>query len=318
MKTEILGDRLDGPLASKEPFLPLRALEERDCVSFPFVPLVYCDHNFVVSSHDSADEYRTRLRELAVEGRVNFVLSTWHWLEMARDNDRGRGLSVAAFADSLAPRWFFDRRGVQRREVECAFWCFLDIESPQQSMIGSLGEAIADLTRTPLAIANTYGDSRAFVEHMQALGDDHPINANIRNNLEKQRQNGEAYRAGRVTDEMIRRMDRTYIGGLLPKQTPSGIVIDRMTKDNFLGSCNNNDFPSYAVEAAFSLDGWRTGRILNDRAFRDSQHVVAIPYLDTFVTDDGAFATAIRRVAGSLPFPTAEIIPKHEFDRRFL
>jgi hypothetical protein len=282
------------------------------------VPHVYCDHNFVVSAHDGQDEYKNRLRELSAIGKVSFVLSTWHWLEMARDKDESRGLSVAAFADSLTPEWFFERLNVQRREVEHAFFRSLDLPHQQQPCIGGLAEAIADLTGATPELASNYRDSGAFVRHMHALGDNHPINAIIDQNFVKQRLNGEAYRAGRITDEMLRCLDKICIGSLLPCQTPQGTPIDRATKDKFLQSCSNNEFPSWAVEAAFSLDGWQMGRVLNDRAFRDSQHVVSIPYVDFFVTDDGSFESAIKRIAGQLPFRTAETISKAEFDQRFL
>jgi hypothetical protein len=116
---------------------------------------------------------------------------------------------------------------------------------------------------------------------------------------------------------MVKYLDKIAIGNLLPSQTPAGVVIDRDNKDRFLQSCNNHQFPCFAVEALYSLDGWRTGRLLTDRAFRDSQHVVAIPYVQYFVTDDLSFAAAIKRVAGQLPFPTAEIITRADFDRRF-
>jgi hypothetical protein len=236
---------------------------------------------------------------------------------MARDRDADRGLSVAAFADSLMPRWFFERRNVERQEVVEVFFDFLGLPQQRKSVIGSLPEAIADLTGTTLQIARNYRDSAAFVRHMQALPDDHPINVNIRNNSEKQRLNGKAYRAGRITDEMLRCFDKIYIGGLLPDRTPAGLAIDRATKDRFLQHCSNSNFPSWAVEAAFSLDAWNTGRVLNDRAFRDSQHVVAIPYVEFFVTDDASLAGAIRRVVATLPFGTARIISQAEFDQRF-
>jgi hypothetical protein len=225
--------------------------------------------------------------------------------------------TVAAFAYSLTPRWFFERRSVQRREVEYKFFAFLGLSPPPPSMIGSLAEAITDLTGTTLQIEGNYRDSRAFVQYMQTLDETHPINLSLRDNFEKQRQNGEAYRAGRITDEMLRCLDKILIGGVLPGQTPAGAAIDRATKDKFLLSCNNNDFPCWAVESAFSLDGWQTGRLLNDRAFRDSQHVVALPYVDIFVTDDGPLTAAIQRVAAKLPFHTAEIITKAEFDKRY-
>jgi hypothetical protein len=116
---------------------------------------------------------------------------------------------------------------------------------------------------------------------------------------------------------MIRCLEKILTGRLLPMATPSGRTIVTIEKDMFLRSCKNEDFPSIAVEACLSLDGWQTGRILNDRAFRDSQHVIALPYVDLFVTDDGPLTTTIRRVVTELPFRTAAVITKAEFDKRF-
>jgi hypothetical protein len=179
------------------------------------VALLYCDHNFIISAHDGPNEYKDHLVSLTRGGTVSYVLSTWHWLEMARDSDAARGLSVAGFADSLTPLCFFERRGVQRREVEHGFFEFLGLSPQRQSVIGTLAEAIADLTGASLQAASHYRDSPAFVRHMQTLGENHPLQVAIRMNFEAQRQNGEGYRTGRITDEMVKCLDKIAIGNLL-------------------------------------------------------------------------------------------------------
>jgi hypothetical protein len=47
-------------------------------------PLTYCDNNFVITAHDAPEEYKTHLRALASSGKVKFILSPWHWREMAQ------------------------------------------------------------------------------------------------------------------------------------------------------------------------------------------------------------------------------------------
>jgi hypothetical protein len=280
-------------------------------------PFVYCDHNFVLTSHDADEKYQDHLRQLVSDEKVKFVLSTWHWLEMARDTNHARGLSVAAFADSLRPAWLFERLTIQQREVEDAFFRVLGIPHQRLPRLGSLAEVLADLNRVSTAITSSYRDSRAFVKHMQTLGDNHQMNASLRSNFEAQKSNGENYRAGRLTPEMIRCLDKIMIGRFLPMTTPNGRKIVTIEKDMFLRSCKNEDFASIAVESGLSLDGWQTGRLLTDRAFRDSQHVIALPYVDLFVTDDEPLTKAIRRVVAPFAFRTAEVIDKVEFDKRF-
>jgi hypothetical protein len=283
----------------------------------PSVLFVYCDHNFVVVAHDAEAYYQEHLRQLVAQSKVRFVLSTWHWLEMARDANHARGLSVAAFADSLSPVWLFERLTIQQREVEDAFFRFLGIPHNQLSQLGSLAEVLADLNKVSTAITATYRDSRAFVAHMQTLGESHPMNVSLRGSFQAQKSNGEQYRAGRLTPEMNRCLEKILIGRFLPMTIPSGRTIVVIEKDMFLRSSKNEDFPSIAVENGLSLDGWKTGRALTDRAFRDSQHVIALPYVDLFVTDDGPLTAAIHRVVANFPFRTAEIVTKAEFDRRF-
>ena len=280
-------------------------------------PLVYCDHNFVINAYDSGAAYHDHLRALSSTDRLKFVLSTWHWLEMARDKNAARGLSVAAFADSLSPLWIFDRLTVQRWEVEEALFRLMHIEHGVPARLGSLAEVLADYTGSDIRITAGYRDSADFVSHMRTLDENHPLNTSLRGNFEAQKQNGENYRAGRLTTEMLRCLDKILIGRFLPGATPGGERIDVDTKDRLLHSCRLDDFRSIAVEGGLTLDAWQTGRILNDRAFRDSQHVVALPYVDLFVTNDAPLAAAIRRVATKLTFRTAEVITKVEFDGRF-
>jgi hypothetical protein len=79
------------------------------------------------------------------------------------------GAERGALLLALTPRWFFERRSVQHREVEHEFFEFLGLSSQRQSVIGSFAEAIADLTGAFLQAASHYRDSRAFVRHMQTL-----------------------------------------------------------------------------------------------------------------------------------------------------
>jgi hypothetical protein len=98
-------------------------------------PLAYCDNNFVITAHDAHEEYKIHLRELASGGKVKFVLSPWHWREMARDADHARGTSVADFCDSLDPVWLYDRRTIQKKEVSSAFFKFANLPTAQPAML---------------------------------------------------------------------------------------------------------------------------------------------------------------------------------------
>jgi hypothetical protein len=212
----------------------------------------------------------------------------------------------------------YERCGIQRREVEHALFEFVKVPHQKEPPIGTMAEAIADLAGTGLETASHYDVSGAFVAQMRTVGENHPLELNIRKNFEVQRKNAEAYRAGRLTEEVLRLADRISIERLLPDKTPAGVMIGKEAKVRFLDSCKNSDFPGIAVEAALTRDGWEMNRVLDDRTFRDSQHVIAIPYVDLFVTDDGVLSNAIGRIKSQFTFPTGEVIRRAEFDRRFL
>src|SRR4029077_12962149 len=84
--------------------------------------LAYCDNNFIITARDRPEEYKAHLRALASSRKIKFVLSPWHWRELARDADHARGTSVADFCDSLSSVWLHDRRSIQKREVAAALY----------------------------------------------------------------------------------------------------------------------------------------------------------------------------------------------------
>jgi hypothetical protein len=49
----------------------------------------------------------------------------------------------------------------------------------------------------------------------------------------------------------------------------------------------------------------------------DQQHIMALPYVDLFITDDQQLAGLMKRVANNFPFKSAEIVGKADFDARY-
>lgn len=111
------------------------------------MPLVYCDQNFVISAHDAPEPYKTELRSLSASAAVTFVLSPWHWKEMAADKMQERGTSIADFSDSLNSLWLHDRIAIQRKEIAYSLFKFLGIQSAVPSMVGDVRDVFHDLSR---------------------------------------------------------------------------------------------------------------------------------------------------------------------------
>jgi hypothetical protein len=129
--------------------------------------------------------------------------------------------------------------------------------------------------------------------------------------------NTEQFRAGKFTSAMAQKIERLYVKQLLPAATPSGVLIDTNSKEQFLGACQITDFPSIALENKATQDNWHHMRQLNQNNFIDQQHLIAVPYVDFFITNDGGLRNLIGRISAKLPFRIASLLTKSEFDVRY-
>jgi hypothetical protein len=272
---------------------------------------VYCDNNFVITAHDASEEYKTHLRELSAEGRITLVLSPWHWREMA-GAAAARGNSLADFCDSLNPAWLLDRRTIQKREVAYAFYKFAKIQTDVPIMVEDITEIIYELIHT-----KAYRNCRAFVEHLRGIGPNHPIEATFKSALEASQKNSWLFLAGKLTPKLLAYFQRKYVQGLLPSATPAGIALDETTKRDFLDSFSVTDCPAIALETTVTRENWALKRQLNQNNFLDQQHIMAVPYVDLFLTDDDKFSRLIRRAIEKMPFPTAKVVTRADFDTLF-
>src|SRR6266853_5708469 len=114
------------------------------------MPKVYCDHNFLIGAFDEGDAYKERLRATRNTRDVALVLSTWHWVEMAKDQNRDRGLDLADFADSLDPSWLRERRRIQATEVAEALFNYIGVPFRPTAPITTMTQVISEMTDTRL------------------------------------------------------------------------------------------------------------------------------------------------------------------------
>ncbi len=172
-------------------------------------------------------------------GVVTFVLSSFHWAEAAEDADPVRGRAKADFMDFLLAPWIFERRSLQRKETTAKFFRFLKVQADPPQMIDSVVDVIVDL-----AGLQAERHSRDFVAHLRIIGQNHPLEQSLQQAFDSNRVNGERFRAGKLRPDFLRRMEKRYIRGLLPAQTPAGIFIDGDSKRQFLDGSHLTDFPA--------------------------------------------------------------------------
>ena len=276
------------------------------------MPLIYCDHNFIVTSSQGSGAHADHLRQFGEIGTATFVLSPMHWVDAAEDADVARGVATADFMDSLRPKWIYYRTTVQRKEVADAFFRFARIPADSPQMIVDVCDVIADL-----AGERAHRDSRAFVTHLRTIGPGHPLRRTLRHAFATNQKNSKQFHAGKFTSAMAQKIERRYVKQLLPAATPDGVLIDANSKAQFLSACQLTDFPSIALENKATQDNWHHMRQLNQNNFIDQQHLMAFPYVDFFITDDVRLGNLIRRISANLPFRIATLLTKAEFDARY-
>ncbi|MGB7283337.1 MAG: hypothetical protein WBE13_13825 [Candidatus Acidiferrum sp.] len=232
-----------------------------------------------------------------------------HWIDAAEDRDVSRATAKADLMDALRPRWLFDRRSIQRKEVASTFFLYLGVPSDGPQMTGDISEVILDLV-------GQHADrgSRAFVSHFRRIGEKHPLNQSLRRALETNRKNILLRRARKFTPEVARKVERLYVQSLLPDRTPAGLVIDNTSRNQFLDHYQINDFPSIALEDRATRDNWRRKRELNRNNFIDQQHLMALPFVSFFLSDDHKLRAQAARIVEGLPFPVGQMLTKTEFD----
>jgi hypothetical protein len=276
------------------------------------MPTVFCDLNFIVTAHQGIDIYKQRLLQLSRTGAVTFVLSPMHWAEAAEDRDPIRATAKADFMDSLKARWIYERRSVQGKEVAAVFFRFLGVDARPPQMLADLTDVVADL-----AGVRAERNSRDFVAHLRGVGPNHPLARSLQQAFDANQANGDRFRSGQLAFDFLRRMEKLNIGSLLPERTPAAAIISVNTKTDFLERCSLNNFPAVTVESLATYDAWRENRQMNRNNFMDQQHLVALPYVDFFLTDDAGLIALITRISQDLPFPIATVLRKADFDARF-
>ena len=177
---------------------------------------------------------------------------------------------------------------------------------------------VADLLSTPPSTVPPR--SVNFVREMRNLGPDHPLEQTLRDAFKGQEQNRQSYRDGDITPLKFAHWDRVVIRGLMgarvsPRASPA---FDEALIEEFSRTCRKELLPPIALEITVARDAWKNNRALSENEFLDLQHMVALPYVDVFVTDDSRMKNILNRAVPHLPFRTAEIIKKAEFDNRFL
>ncbi len=282
------------------------------------LPLIYCDQNALSTLEAQDANFKARLYGRLQGNHFQFVFSSWHWVEMARNQSKSRALQQAGFADSLNPHWLRDRLNIQSEEATEALCLWLNVPFARKASLTTRAGMIAELNRVPL-------------QQAQGLTSSHFVNGwHGRADLLKpltlaHRQNESSFgwilkNLRRIRKEK-RRLDMALVSRLLPAATLRGIVINDPTRRSFveqfdLGASNCK---TLIVEQVISEDGWSFWGRLRWQNFIDRMHLIpAMPHVEYFLTDDKRLQKLIKRVKKELRFPAAEPLNLEDFSSQYL
>ena len=113
---------------------------------------------------------------------------------------------------------------------------------------------------------------------------------------------------GHLTRDRKRAGDRKLIEGLLPDETPAGVLFDASTKARFLDTVGVEDFPTLAIEAAIAEYSWASKGRTDWNSLVDKFHLIpSLPYTDLVVTDD-SYLHRLLPVAQKTSFVRARLM----------
>jgi hypothetical protein len=215
-------------------------------------PTIYLDQSallYLFGETQKSAAFKSELDQAIGNGQFRLVLSPWHWVETARTQNLAKALPVAEFMDTLQPGWLRDRRHLEATEVAEKFFQFARVPYTPPGAIVTKAELLTEMNGFHVT-AERAPTSREFVEGW--IKDPKltaPIMDSYTNNMRALLGLREALSEGKITSAIIKEGDRRHIERHLPISTPNGVVIDGATKQEFLDSVTQKDFPTLAIES---------------------------------------------------------------------
>lgn len=283
------------------------------------MPLTYLDQNAVIRLGYKArtDEYRKKLDSLLESGSFTAVVSSWHLIETANTKNLANAVELAEFIDSLKPAWLLERRDIQKLDIEDDFYRFLRLDNPNKPRVttrSAVHAALHGQKDSPRFDIPSRNFVKQWIEHPEQVK---TLEQTYERSAESLIRLRELVRAGKVTEEIRKRVDEIMVGASLPATTPAGLDVGRELKAEYVKQVNIKAIPTLAIETAISEREW-VGQGRTDRnTLIDKFHLIsALPYVDEIVTDD-KFFSEIYPAAQNTGHARAKLLGNDEFFKRF-
>jgi hypothetical protein len=127
----------------------------------------------------------------------------------------------------------------------------------------------------------------------------------------------ELAKAGKMTDEVRKRVEEIFVKVSLPKTTPAGLDVGRDLKTDYIQQVKAETISSFAIETAISELEWFSQGGADRNTLIDKFHMIsALPYMDEIVSNDNFFHK-MYHAAQKTGDVRAKLIGNAEFLGRF-
>ena len=247
------------------------------------MPLTYLDQNALIALGVRAriPEFRCELDRALQSSALSVVVSSWHLIETAHTSNLALATELADFIDSLNPSWIFERRDIQKLDIEEDLWKFLGLEIAIKSRVTTRSAVFAALNGqddSPKFNISSRDFVKQWIEHPEQLV---VLERTYESNAKSLARMRELLKDGKVTDSLQRRVNEILITASLPRTTPGGLDPGRDTKINYLRQAKIETIPSLAIETAISEHEWASQGGADRNTLIDKFHLIsALPYVN--------------------------------------
>jgi hypothetical protein len=283
-----------------------------------WMPLVYLDQNALIKLGVSArrSEFRKKL-DAALASDLTIVMSSWHLVETAHTSNLQNAIELAEFIDSLNPSWLLERRDIQGLDVEEDFNRYIGLIYPNKPRVTTRSAAFASLNGEKDSTKFDIPSVR-FVKQWIA----HPdqllvLEKTYKGSVDSLIRLREIVKAGKLTNEIRRRVDELIVKASLPTTTPAGLYVGRDVKIDYVQQFKVEAIPTLAIETAIAEHEWRAQGGADRNTMIDKMHLIAaLPYVDEIVSGD-KFFYAMYSVTSRTGHVRAKLLGNTEFLQRF-
>lgn len=283
---------------------------------------VYADHNLLINCVNRPT-WRNAVIDAQRAGRIQLVLSPWHFFEYANGVEHAGADELMRFVEEVQPKWILERSDLQLFELWIVWRQIWERSTDSVAPIGTFAEVVAVLSKVNdhrldgvgiREYVMGFADSEGVDLLRRAVAEHREIATEVRTPFLERRSSSRFQRGldlNHVAIQLARielrtsNPDRIFPrAAQILREQPMATQIEMFI---YWGCVRM--LKCYQVERALSEELLTGKAALDSNRYVDRQHAcVGLPYCDRFITDDVDLTKRCAHVKSKLPFPIASLL----------